>query len=197
MPQLVILFGLLRPGRLRRAAALPTAPGRYALNPTPRAPGTPPRGLLALAAWWGWQLAAAQQLALAPAVAVARPGHVTISGVVLDDSLNVPVPGLWLYLNHTKYGAVTNAQGEFTFTFPTGWKPVRGGLLLVQVLSVPYTFKPLQVPLDWRRYNPAQPLRLRLASSPGRGRPNLTGHLLMPPPVPPPIYPPSARPGRP
>lgn len=125
------------------------------------------------------------------------PAQVTISGVVLDDSLNVPVPELWLYLNHTKYGAITNARGEFSLTFPTGWKPVRGGRLLVQAIPNPVVFKPRQVPLDWRQYDPAQPLVLRLTSAPGRGRPNLVGHLLLAPPVPPPTYPPSARSARP
>jgi hypothetical protein len=114
---------------------------------------------------------------------------VVVRGVALDDSLNVPIPDLWLYLNDTKYGAITDAQGAFSFSFPAEWKPVRGGELRIFVAPEGYTFKPLRRRLDWRAYDPAHPLVLRLASAPGRGRPNLHGFRLMAPPVPPPVYP--------
>jgi hypothetical protein len=162
--------------RLPRAGVLVAAAGcRY--------PGR--RGLLAVVAWGAWFSAAGQ----APSTPVARPETVAVRGVVLDDSLNVPIPGLWLYLNNTKYGAITNERGEFAFSFPTAWKPVRGGILDIKVVTIPYTFKMMRVPLDWRTHDPAQPLTLRLASAPGRGRPNLHGSILIAPPVPPPVYP--------
>lgn len=133
-----------------------------------------------------------QQVALA-----IQPERITISGVALDDSLNVPIPDLWLYLNETKYGTVTDAQGRFSFSFPTGWKPVRGGELRLFVVPIGYTFRPLRRRLDWRTYDPANPLVLRLASMPGRGNPNRHGFRLMAPPVPPPVYPASRRTARP
>lgn len=111
--------------------------------------------------------------------------------------MNVPIPDLWLYLNETKYGAVTDAQGKFSFSFPTGWKHVRGGELRIFVVPVGYTFKPLRRRLDWHTYDSTQPLVLRLASAPGRGRPNLHGFRLMTPPVPPPVYPSRSHTGRP
>jgi hypothetical protein len=139
-------------------------------------------GLLALAAGGlGAHVAAGQ--------AAPRLESITISGTALDDSLNVPIPDLWLYLNDTKYGAVTDAQGRFTFSFPAEWKPVRGGELRIFAAPVGYTFRPLRRWLDWRTYHPTHPLVLRLASAPGRGRPNLRGFRLMAPPVPPPVYP--------
>ncbi len=139
-------------------------------------------GLLALAAGGlGAHVAVGQ--------AAPRPETITISGTALDDSLNVPIPDLWLYLNDTKYGAVTDAQGRFTFSFPAEWKPVRSGELRISVVPVGYTFKPLRRRLDWRTYDPAHPLVLRLASAPGRGRPNLRGFRLAAPPLPPPVYP--------
>jgi hypothetical protein len=116
---------------------------------------------------------------------------------VLDDSLHVPIPGLFLYLNDTKYGAITNERGEFAFTFSKAWRPVRGGIVTIKVLPVPFTFKYKRVPLDWRTHDPAQPLVLRLASAPGRGRPNLHGYIWMAPPVPPPVYPSRSHTGRP
>jgi hypothetical protein len=111
--------------------------------------------------------------------------------VVLDDSLHVPVTDAWLFLNDTRYGAVTDDKGEFTFTFPPDWKPVRGGTLVLKVATAPFTFKPQQVRLDWRTYDPVQTLALRLAPAPGRGRgrPNVHGSRWMPRPVPPPVYP--------
>jgi hypothetical protein len=132
-----------------------------------------------------------------PAGPVTQQERITISGVVLDDSLNVPIPGLWLYIDHTKYGAITNEQGVFTFSFPTGWKLVRSGFLLLRVTPIPFTFKELNMQLDWRRYDPAHPLTLRLASAPERGRPNMHGFILMAAPVPPPVYPARARTARP
>jgi hypothetical protein len=126
---------------------------------------------------------------LPPARPAQSTGPITISGTAIDDSLNVPIPDLWLYLNETKYGAVTDAHGNFTFSFPAEWKPVRGGELRIFVVPEGYTFKPLRRRLDWRTYDPAHPLVLRLASAPGRGRPNLHGFRLMAAPVPPPVYP--------
>lgn len=151
------------------------------------------RGLLAVAALCAWQSAAGQS----PTTPAAIPETITVRGVVLDDSLNVSIPGIWLYLNGTKYGAITDAQGAFTFTFPTGWKPVRGGMLSIMVATAPFTFKLRRVPLDWRTYDPANPLTIRLASAPGRGRPNLHGYIWMAPPVPPPVYPSRSHMGRP
>jgi hypothetical protein len=150
-------------------------------------------GLLAGAALCAWQSAAGQS----PATPAARPETIAVRGVVFDDSLNVPIPGLFLYLNGTKYGAITDAQGEFSFSFPTAWKPVRGGVLSIRATPVPYTFKEMRVQLDWRTHDQAQPLTMRLASAPGRGRPRLHGFILIPPPVPPPVYPPSSHTGRP
>jgi hypothetical protein len=144
------------------------------------------RGLLAMVVWGVSSHMAAGQGTTVPAP---RPETITISGTALDDSLNVPIPDLWLYVNGTKYGAVTDAQGAFTFSFPAEWKPVRGGELSIFVVPVGYTFKPLRRRLDWRTYDPAHPLVLRLASAPGRGRPNLHGFRLMAAPVPPPVYP--------
>ncbi|WP_325135161.1 hypothetical protein [Hymenobacter sp.] len=143
---------------------------------------------------WVLLLAASRCLAAQAQLPAGQPaprptGPITISGTAIDDSLNVPIPDLWLYLNDTKYGAVTDAQGRFTFSFPAEWKPVRGGELRISVVPVGYTFKPLRRRLDWRTYDPAHPLVLRLASAPGRGRPNLRGFRLMTPPAPPPVYP--------
>lgn len=109
---------------------------------------------------------------------------------MLDDSLNVPVPGRWLYLNATKYGA-------FSFSFPAAWQPMRGGLLHIQAAPTPYTLKPLRVPLNWWRYDAAPPLALRPASPPGRGRPTLHGLILQAQPGPPPVYLASAHAARP
>ena len=177
----------------------------------PRSQGNGAAGLAARPGRWAGALLAAaillgeptiSALALPPYPALSRAQaaggtSITVRGVVLDDSLNVPVAGIWIYLNSTKYGAITNERGEFTCTFPSAWKPVRGGLLVLQVTPVPFTFKFKQVQLDWRGHDPARLLMLRLASAPGRGRPNLVGHRLMAPPVPPPVYPARAHTARP
>lgn len=116
---------------------------------------------------------------------------------MLDDSLNVPVARAVLYIADTKYGTVANAQGEFTLTFPTGWKPVRGGFLELRVFADVFLFKQKVVRLDWRSSAATQPLALRLASAPGRGRTRGVSILMRTQPVPPPSYPPRARTSRP
>jgi len=164
---------ILRPCAPSRATTLPARSARYLR-------------LLALVAWGFGSHGAAGQATPPPAP---PPEVIIISGTALDDSLNVPIPDLWLYLNETKYGAVTDAKGNFTLSFPAEWRPVRGGELRISVVPVGYTFKPLRRRLDWRTYDPAHPLVLRLASAPGRGRPYLRGFRLLAPPVPPPVYP--------
>ncbi len=148
--------------------------------------------LLAVAVFIGWQSALAQSAVRPPA----QQEVITIRGVVLDDSLNVPIPGLWLYLNDSTYGAVTDERGEFTISFPAAWKPVRGGVFKLQAWPLPYTFKPTQVRLDVRNYDQTLPLTLRLASAPGRGRNNLKGVTVRPRPVSPPVYPARSRTAR-
>lgn len=128
---------------------------------------------------------------------VAWPETLTISGVVLDDSLNVPVAGAALYIADTKYGTVANAQGEFTLTFSTGWKPVRGGFVELQVFSDVFLFKKKVVRLDWRSPAATQPLLVRLASAPGRGRSKGILVMMRVLPVAPPVYPPRVRTSRP
>ena len=182
--------------RIPRAEALATIAAGWgqrvcAATAGRRYPGL--RGLLAVLALCAWQSAAGQSLAT-PAP---RPETITIHGVVIDDSLNVPLPGMWLFLSDTKYGAITDTQGAFTFSFPTAWKPVRGGILTIKTLTAPWTFKIMCRQLDWRTYDPTQPLVFRLASAPGRGRPNLHGVIWIAPPVPPPVYPSRSHIGRP
>jgi len=143
--------------------------------------------LVALVNFAGGQSAPAQTLSTG--AAPARRAPVTIRGVVLDDSLRVPVTDAWLYLNGTSYGAITNEAGEFALTFPPDWKPVRGGQLVLQVAPIPFVFKAQQARLDWRSHDPAQVLMLRLASAPGRGRPHLHGTRWKLRPVAPPTYP--------
>lgn len=132
-----------------------------------------------------------------PVLAQTRPqaaspaGHapIIIRGVVLDDSLRVPITDAWLNLNDTTYGAVVDENGEFPLTFPPGWKPVRGGRLVPKVAPIPFTFTAQQARFDWHRHAPAQVLTLRLASASGRGRPYLHGTRWKPRPVAPPAYP--------
>ena len=176
---------LVRPPRVKASDTTKTNHTQPVCAPVARPQHLGRRGLLAALILCAWQSALGQ----APTTPVAIPETITVHGVALDDSLNVPIPGLWIYLNDTKYGAITDAKGAFSFSFPTGWKPVRGGIITIKVVPVPFTFKYMRVPLDWRKHDPAQPLTLRLTSAPERGRPNMYGSILMAPPVPPPVYP--------
>jgi len=120
-----------------------------------------------------------------------------VRGVVLDDSLNVPVAGAVLYIADTRYGTVANAQGEFSLTFPTGWKPVRGGFLELHIWTDVFLFKKKVVRLDWRSPAATQPLVVRLASAPGRGHIKGISVMMRALPVPPPTYPARSRTSRP
>jgi len=114
--------------------------------------------------------------------------HLPAHPLVLDDSLGVPVAWAILYTADTKYGAVANAQGEFSLTFPTGWEPVRGGVVELHIWTDIFLFKRKSVRLDWRSPAAMQPLLVRLASAPGRGRTKGTFIMLRALPVPPPTY---------
>jgi len=43
-----------------------------------------------------------------------------LKGVVLDAEKNIPVPNASVFLNTTSVGTITNAQGNFTLTLPSG-----------------------------------------------------------------------------
>lgn len=185
-------LSLTLPSRLKPRRARPMAV-------TPATARVLPRWLLVAAVGLGGPLAAGAQTVPNGVLATRAtlPETLTISGVVLDDSLNVPVAGVALYVADTKYGTVANGQGVFTLTFPTGWKPVRGGFLELRVYADVFLFKYKVVRLDWRSSAATQPLAVRLASAPGRGRAKGVSIMMRAQPVPPPTYPARSRTNRP
>ena len=175
-----------RPGQ-RVCAAMP-AP--LVPRPTQRLPGLR-RWLLALAALLGGQRLAAAPLPPLPLrlVAVLRPAmgqeQVVIRGAVLDDSLHVPVAGAYVFINDTRYGAVTDAQGEFVLSLPADWVPARQAELVLTVSAGYFTFEPQRVAVRLAGNPHPAPLTVRLKSQFGRGR--ITGKVaLAKPPVAPP-----------
>jgi hypothetical protein len=91
---------------------------------------------------------------------------ITIRGVVLEDSLNVPVPKAQVFINGTKYGTVTNEQGEFELTFARDWKVVEKQQLVLAVSAGHFVFKPQHIPLDINR-PPTELVVVRLIPTPG------------------------------
>jgi len=83
------------------------------------------RPLLAVAALFGWQLAAScagkppQRLPAVTVAVVSAAPQITIRGQVVDDSLHGSQPrgGIYVFVGGTKYGAITDAQGNFVLTF--------------------------------------------------------------------------------
>ena len=115
--------------------------------------------------------------------AEADQATITIRGVVLDDSLDVPVQSAYVFINDTKYGAVTNERGEFVMTFTAGWSPVKSGFVNLKIARIAFTFLEQKVEVDL--HSEPAPVRIRLRSVPQRGY--IMGKaVFIKPPVPPP-----------
>jgi hypothetical protein len=148
------------------------------------------RWLLAAAAFLGWQSADALPPQLPPVPrpllsATAEKERIVIRGVVLDDSLNVPVRGAHIFIKGTKYGAVTNEKGEFSFSFSPDWPPAKKSEFLLEVSAGHFTFERQLVVVSFEGTSAPAPLTVRLPSLPQRGF--VMGKIArMPPPVAPP-----------
>jgi hypothetical protein len=149
-------------------------------------PGGARRWLLAAAVLLGWQSVSALGLPPRPLPKEAVTNdhsRITIRGVVLDDSLHVPVPGAYVFIQGTKFGAITNAQGEFTLSFTTTWHLAQKGELVLVISAGHFVFHSQEVVVHFAtNANPA-PLSVRLVRFPGY----VVGKIkLIKPPVPPP-----------
>jgi hypothetical protein len=148
------------------------------------------RWVLAAAAFLGWQSAEALPPKLPPSPSfffksAADNERITIRGVVLDDSLNVPVRGAHIFIKGTKYGAVTNEKGEFSFSFSPDWPPAKKGEFLLEISAWHFTFERQLVVVSFKDNSAPTPLTVRLPSLPQRGF--VMGKIArMPPPVAPP-----------
>jgi len=148
------------------------------------------RWLLAAAAFLGWQSAEALPPQLPPSQsfffkAAADNERITIRGVVLDDSLNVPVRGAYIFIKGTKYGAVTNEKGEFAFSFAPDWPPAQKGEFLLEISAGHFSFERQLVIVSFKNNAAPAPLTVRLPSLPHRGF--IKGKIaLTPPPIDPP-----------
>lgn len=100
--------------------------------------------------------------------AEAPKGQVTIRGRVLDDSTGLGVSGAEIFIGDTPYGAVTDEQGNFSFTMQQLWAPVQNNLVSLRVQASPFVFVRQTVSV---KVSPAPaPLTVRLKSVPGRGQ---------------------------
>ncbi|MGY3090697.1 hypothetical protein ACVWYF_003758 [Hymenobacter sp. UYAg731] len=136
----------------------------------------PRQWLLAVAAFLsGQQVSAAalppQPLLIRQALVGQNPTQamITIRGVVLDDSLNVPEDGAKVYFGDTQYGTVANERGEFSFSFPADWAPAKSGVIKVRVGGVPFALLGQTVEVNVGGGAAPAPLAIRLLSIPERG----------------------------
>lgn len=170
--------------RVCAAILAPMVPQYY------KRPQGPRRWLLAVATLLGWHSAAALPPQLPPGrfsffkLAAGRE-RIVVRGVVLDDSLHVPVAGAHVFIKGTTYGAVSNQKGEFSFSFSPDWKPAETGELVLEVSAGHFTFQSQLVTVNFKENPTPAPLTVRLLSLPQRGF--IRGKIkLIPPPVPPP-----------
>ncbi len=154
----------------------------------PKRPKGPRRWLLAAAVLLGWQPTWAQRLPpqFLPKVALFTTHEkIIVRGVVLDDSLNVPLSGTYVFINGTKYGTITDEHGSFTMWLPTDWEPIKAGMLTLYVTSDPFTFLNKLVKVDLTTKARLTNLIIRLLSDPERGIVMGKAKFLEPPIVPP------------
>lgn len=165
--------GFFAPGQF----APPAAPPAAVLSPAPRWRRWVLTGLALLSVkplLTACQTAAPQHSAgpgrteQADATAAAPQGQVTIRGRVLDDSTSAGVAGAEIFIGDTKYGAVTDEKGNFSFTMQQQWAGVQQGKVSLRVQGSPFVFISQTVEVA---VAPApQPLTVRLKSRPGRGQ---------------------------
>lgn len=110
---------------------------------------------------------------------------IVIRGVVLDEALNIPVQGTYVFINDTKYGAVTNERGEFTLSFSAEWEPVKSGTIKLRVTGVPFELVAQTVVVRFGGNRSPAPLTVRLLSEPERGRVMGKAFQALPPTAPP------------
>jgi hypothetical protein len=94
---------------------------------------------------------------------------ITIRGVVMDDSLNMPKAGANVYFGDTQYGTIANERGEFFFSFPADWAPAISGMMKVRVGGVPFALLGKTVQVSVKETLAPLPLTIRLLSIPERG----------------------------
>jgi hypothetical protein len=96
--------------------------------------------------------------------ATASEDQITIRGRVLEDSTDRNVAGAEIFIGETKYGAVADDQGNFSFTMPREWEPVQNGTVVLHVQAGHFTFERLtvEVPIT----SASAPLVLRLHKYP-------------------------------
>ncbi|WP_310391194.1 carboxypeptidase-like regulatory domain-containing protein [Hymenobacter sp.] len=162
--------------------------------PAPVAPWR--RWLLAGLALLGWQPVSscgtrlpqqlpAQATAAATNSAAAPAPQLIIRGQVLDGASQTAVPQVNVFLNDTKFGTVTDAEGRFELVLARDWAPIAGGTVELRFVGSPFDFQEQTVRLDARAASPGL-LVVRLASAPNRGR--LMGSIRMAePPMKPPV----------
>ena len=170
--------------RVCAAMQVPLVPQPY------QRPRGPRRWLLAVAALLGWQSAGALPPQRPPAPlsffgAVPAQERIVIRGVVLDDSLNTPIAGAYIFIKGTKYGAVSNEKGEFVFSFSSDWPPAATGELVLEISAGHFTFESQLATVSFQENSVLAPLSIRLLSRPNRRF--VTGKIArMPPPIAPP-----------
>jgi len=98
----------------------------------------------------------------------APEGQVTIRGRVLDDSTGLAVGGAEIFIGDTPYGAVTDEQGNFSFTMQQQWEGVQNSTVSLRVQGSPFVFK--QQVVSMKVSLASEPLTVRLQSVLGRGQ---------------------------
>ncbi|HEX8504820.1 MAG TPA: carboxypeptidase-like regulatory domain-containing protein, partial [Hymenobacter sp.] len=101
---------------------------------------------------------------------LAPKSSVTLQGRVLDDSTGLAVAGAWIFVDGTKYGAVTDENGRFSLVLPASWKSVQKGKVSLKVQASPFEFQPRIVSVAVKANRQPAPLVVRLLSVPGRGQ---------------------------
>lgn len=148
----------------------------------------PRRWLLAATVLLGWQPASAQRLPprfLPQEALFLDYEKIIIRGVVLDDSLSVPLSGAYVFINGTKYGTITDEHGRFTLWLSIEWESIKMGVLTLRVTSDPFTFLNRLVKVDLNTKAQLTNLSIRLLSDPERGIMMGKAKFLEPPVAPP------------
>ena len=180
---------------LARQGGRPVCASVYATQLAPVPATRWRRWLVAGLALLGWQPVAScatqppQAPPTTPTTATAEPAAasqpVVIRGQVLDGEKGPGVAGMYVLINKTQYGTITDENGRFELVLAASWEPVKAGALTLHIEGHPFDFKPQDVAVNLR--TSVQPIELSIKMQSTEGRGKIMGRIAQPtPPVKPP-----------
>ncbi|MBD2723048.1 carboxypeptidase-like regulatory domain-containing protein [Hymenobacter armeniacus] len=140
---------------------------------------------LALLGWHPFAASATEPPQVLPVAGTSAIGanatthrQIVIRGQVLDGDTGMPLPGMYIFINQTRYGATTDASGRFELVLDASWKPVQADSLMLRIEGRPFDFNTQEVQVDLRPVSSPLELMVKMQAREGRG--HIMGKMIRP-----------------